>query len=295
MFHSRWSLVVSAFLFFLFTQTACASNLKTGQIYSGVTLQPVTLASVVESLEPGSVLIVSEQHGFQPHHRNQVRVLDALAAAGVPRISVGMEFLARKHQSAVDLFLDGKIGEADFLKSVEWGGNPFSDYATQVLFPSRHAGRTVALNADRKLTSKISKGGISSLSPEDLAELPPNFTLGNALYFERFREVMKDHVPESAIRRYFEAQSVWDETMAWSAAQYMARNPDQRLVIIVGDFHASHGGGLPDRLVARGVPKQKVVTLSQVNFSGLSEAEEAEQFIPHPKWGPRAEFIWIER
>jgi uncharacterized iron-regulated protein len=80
--------------------------------------------------------------------------------------------------------------------------------------------------------------------------------------------------------------------MAWVSTEYLRMHPEQILVIIVGDFHATYGGGLPDRLRARGAD---VLTISQVNLSGLSGDEENGEILPDEKFGPRAEYIWVSR
>ena len=278
----------------LLGQAAYASGVKPGAIYSGTVanLQEVSLDSLVKSLPPGSIAIVSEQHTYQPHHENQIRFLEALAASGATAISVGMEFLNRPFQRFVDQFLAGQLTEPLFLKSVEWGGNPFDQYRRQVLFPRDHGGRTVALNAAKSLTSRVSKVGIAGLTADELTQIPQGFAVGNAAYFERFNEVMKDHVPAAAVQRYFEAQSIWDDTMAVTAIDEIASHPQERLVIIVGDFHAQYGGGLPDRLRIRG--SKNLLTISQINVQGLSDSEAESEILPHPKWGARADAVWVE-
>lgn len=289
----RGGAFLAGLLFFIFAQVACASPWKTNSIYSGSTLKESSAQQVAQDIQPGTVVIVSEMHGFEPHHDNQVLFLETLAQVGLAKISVGMEFFARGVQNFVDQFTAGLMGEADFLEAAGWGGIPFDYYRRQVLFPNGHGGRTIAINASRTLTGKISKVGLAGLSAEEKAELPPGFTLGNAGYRARFSETMQGHVPEVAIQRYFEAQSVWDEVMAYETTQFLRAHPDHVFVIIVGDFHAAYGGGLPDRLRARGA--SRVVTISQVNLDGLSTSEEDESVQPHSQWGARGDYVWVAR
>lgn len=295
------------FVGFLFmSQVACASLSSSESVgdltsasawrsglYHGTSLQPASIRDVIRAVTPGTIVIVSENHGYKPHHNNQLRVLQALDGAPHAKVSVGMEFFSWKKQPYVDQYVRGEVSEDEFLKLVEWGGDDFSNYRDQVLFPRDHNGETLALNAPRQLTARIAEVGLAGLTPRERTDLPPGLTLGRAEYFERFTEVMKDHVPADALSRYFEAQSVWDDTMAWVAMSHMVVNPDQILVIIVGDFHASYGGGLPDRLRARGA--KKVVTISQVNLTDVSDEEASELLKPHAKWGPRGQFVWVER
>ncbi len=183
-----------------------------------------------------------------------------------------------------DMKLRGQLGETDFLRRMQWGqGIPFDLYRQQVRAPLAHGGWTWALNMDRAVTSKISQRGFDSLDENDKALLPPAFTVGRAPYFERFQEVMGGHAPAEKVHDYFVAQSLWDDTMAWQARLRQTQDPDSVLVIIVGDFHVAWGGGLPDRLMARG--DGRVVTISQV--------QSADAVAIDPRYGPRGTYIWL--
>ena len=273
-------------LFSLAAQTAIEAE----QIYSGSSGAAVTLLSVTQQIPAGAIVIVSENHDNSSHHLHQKLFLQSLSEQNpAVAISVGMEFFEYPQQALVDRFLQGQSSEEDFLKAINWGGNPYDFYRDLVAFPLAHQGWTYGLNASRELTRKISKNGLESLSEEDRLQLPENFALGNDKYFARFRETMAGHVPEAAIQRYFAAQSVWDDTMASQAIRIQNLHPEQILVIIVGDFHAQYGGGLPDRIRARG---HDVQVISQVNLSDISEQEKSSSVLPHPEWGVRADWVW---
>jgi uncharacterized iron-regulated protein len=203
---------------------------------------------------------------------------------------VGLEFLSILHQDYVDQFLGGQLPEGDFLRLVEWGEPSFDFYREQTLAPRQTGGRTLALNAPRWLTRKISQTGLDSLTPEERQLLPADFTMGNDAYKERFRAVMGGHVAEEKLDRYFQAQSAWDEAMATTSCTHQRLHPGRDLVIIVGDFHAAYGGGLPDRMKARGCQNVKVI--SQVQVDSLDHLDKDPEILPHPNWGPRADWIW---
>lgn len=206
-------------------------------------------------------------------------------------MSVGLEFLRWPFQDAIPKYLSGAISEADFLTAVEWGSDPFDHYREQARFPLVSGGELRAINAPSDLTRAISRAGLATLSPDLLTKMPPNFELGRADYRERFDQVMGQHVPPQALDNYFAAQSVWDETMAWQTREFLLAHPSHCLAIIVGDFHAAWGGGLPDRLRARGVTN--VTVISQFETDGWSEAELAPEIEPHPRYGVRADAVWL--
>lgn len=291
--HWMFTRALAVPFFVLLSQTACAhSPFARGGLYDGSTSLPVEVDAVLQEVGPGDIVIVSESHGFIPHHLHQIEVLEKLKAMG-RKVSVGMEFFHRGQQAYVDDFLERRIEESDFLKAIGWGGTPFSSYRRQVEFPLQAGGWTIALNAPRALTSAIAKKGVAGLSREERAQLPADFERGNAGYFERFKQIMGDHVPEPMIEKYFQAQSAWDEIMATEAIAYLERRPEQTLVIIVGDFHAAYGGGLGDRLGKRGKAPKRII--SQVNSSEYDDRDLSSAVLPHPRFGPRGDAVWVAR
>ena len=240
-------------------------------------------ADIFKNIKPGTIFIIGEAHAQKNHAAQQIELMQGLKSLGM-RVGVGMEFLSAPAQPYVDQFRAGQISEEDFLELADWKGADFKFYREQILFPGD--ARTIALNAPRSLTAKVARQGIASLTADEQKLLPPNFQLGRAEYFERFVEAAKDHVPtEEARQRYFEAQSIWDETMAYNALEALKADPNQVLVIVVGEFHIQYGGGLPDRLAARGA----------ANIVTLSQTLDDDNILTDPKYGQRADWIWISK
>lgn len=259
--------------------------------FSGSQGKPETLANLVNQVKPGTVVIIGEPHNNKLAQQGQIEVMSALRNAGFT-VSVGMEFFSYPMQANLTAFRAGQLSETDFLKATAWGSDKFELYRDQVLFPSSAEGATtVAINAPRYLTTKIRKTGFASLTADETALLPPNYQGGNANYRERFATAAGSHLTPQTLEGYFNAQSVWDDTMAWQTAQFLTNNPHHVFVIVVGEFHVQYGGGLPDRLKARGVTS--ILTLSQVDHSVYSDEELEEELIPHPKYGARADFLWV--
>src|SRR5690348_11823003 len=83
---------------FLFcVQIACATppphTIKEGELYLGSTLESVEPAHVFSRVRPGDVIIVSENHGYGPHHAHQRQAIAMLSQAWPQTpVSVGMEF-----------------------------------------------------------------------------------------------------------------------------------------------------------------------------------------------------------
>lgn len=244
-----------------------------------------------DSLKTHSVIILGENHGLKTHQNQHLAILKTLRDQGRP-VHVGLEFFSYPYQDDVDAYRRGQLPEAEFLKKIEWGGNPFSFYKDQASYPDYSLGeRTWALNAPKVLTSQISKVGLEKLTPDLKQLLPPDFAIGSDIYRERFLKAIGGHFTDPLLaQNYFEAQSTWDDTMAWRIQTFREQYPHAVLVVIVGEFHVQYGGGLPDRLKQRGV--EDVLVISQVNTLDLSEDEIQKQVRPDSEYGPRADWIW---
>lgn len=245
---------------------------------------------IANLLSAGDILIIGEVHGQAGAQYGQMQILQELQAQG-KKFSVGFEFIAHTNQKHIDDFLDSKISKDEFLNLVGWGkGFSFDYYESQLLLPSQtHLGHSWAINAPREITSQVAKSGIGSLTIDQLSLLAPNLEKGNTLYFERFEKAAGAHLPSrEALENYFWAQSIWDETMAWQILQ--RARPDEVFVVVVGEFHAQYGGGLPDRLIKRGA--KKVWTISEIWSEGLNEQEITDEMAVHSRYGERANFFW---
>lgn len=280
-------------IFAFITAFSGVSYAQIAGIISGADHQALSLEQSLAAITPGTILVVGENHGLWTHQNQQMQILEALIAKGL-KVSVGMEFFSYTHQDLVNSYLSGELAEADFLRNIEWGSPAYDYYRDQVRAPLRAGGWTWALNAPRFLTGKIAREGLASLTLEERALLPLDFTLGRASYKDRFLALMPHLPSQEAGERYFAAQSAWDDTMAWRVADFMAANSDHVLVIIVGDFHVAWGGGLPNRIKARlNSPQSPVVTFSLINTQNATAEEIANEIAPEEGGEIRADYIWL--
>lgn len=293
---------VMKFLFYLFfcglllvhsqSQAENEQLLIETQAYYNSQGQKKTLIDVIQSVQAGDVLIVGENHGQLHARAQQLELLASLRQKGF-QVSLGMEFFTYTDQLIVDQYLQNQITEEDFLQQIAWGkGIAYRFYKDQVLSQNRALGeRTIALNAPRSITGQVAKKGLESLSDEQKSLLPPHLTMGRDSYRDRFISQMP-HLPNpEAAQRYFTAQSIWDDTMAWQTELFMKNNSEQVFVIIVGDFHVQFGGGLPDRIQQR--TGRRPLVLSYQSASELNPTELVESILEHPVYGSRADFIWV--
>lgn len=268
------------------------SGLESPVVVDGKTRQVIDIKNELGLVQPGDVVVIGENHGLKEHQTAQIQVMRVLRQLG-RKVSVGMEFLNYTDQSLVDSYRKADLGEADFLKQINWGSPSFDFYRDQVQFPKLDEGaKTWALNMPRRVTTFVAKNGLEKLPDEMQKLMPPNFQLGSDKYRERFYLLMP-HLPDKeAAARYFAAQSIWDDTMAWNAMAAVGANPEAVLVIVVGEFHTQYGGGLPDRLTSRGA--KKVWTLGLINTFGMSSEEIQQAIQPDASGTPRENWLWLQ-
>lgn len=243
-------MILSFFLSGCLLWAAPSTKVDKNIYYSGDHQQQLSLEHWISQIQPGEVLLIGEQH-YQTDVAQQIQlILEELVRQG-HQVSIGMEFIDYLSQESLDRYLHQQISEEVFLKEVSWGGD-FNFYREIVQFPiKQNRGYTWGINAPRWLTRKVSQGGLEALSPEELSLLPPQFQRGRAVYFERFKNLLSGLKDPQKIERYFLAQSIWDDTMAYQIGQLQSRYPQQTLVVVVGAFHVQYNGGLGDRLRAR--------------------------------------------
>ncbi|MGH1469107.1 MAG: ChaN family lipoprotein [Bdellovibrionales bacterium] len=274
------TLTTSLIIFFLSISSAY------GAIFNGHDLSKSSLQEITSSIEPGDVLIVGELHDNQGHHDNQLAIIKALTEQSPEsNIHLGMEFLNYTDQWHIYKYLNNTYSEEDFLKAVNWASpDSFRFYSPSINTVKENGGNVLGLNIPRAITSKVAKNGIDSLDKRDLALLPHPTLYGNENYYERFYgAVGGGHVPDEKIVNYFWAQSIWDDVMSETSINFMQRNPEDILVIFIGDFHVNYGGGLPDIFKRKGFESVKTI----------SQTTTGDEIKPHEKYGVRADWIWV--
>jgi hypothetical protein len=160
----------------------------------------------------------------------------------------------------VDDYIAGRISEHELLRATEyyrrWGYDyrlyaPIFRYAREQGIPVR------ALNVPGALVSAVSRVGLAGLSgasgvtEEQRRYLPQEIEPADEGYRNRLRAVFDTHPGAGDFNRFVEAQTVWDEGMAESAAAYLNADDGRKLVILAGAGHVAFGSGIPKRLERR--------------------------------------------
>lgn len=242
------------------------------QPLAGVRLaDQLDFAAIMAQLTETRVFYLGESHDRYHDHLLQLRIIKALHRQN-PKLAIGMEMFARPRQPVLDAYLAGKLDEAEFLRQSGWFKNWGFDYRLyrEIIDFAREQGLPlIALNLEKGLTGKVFRqGGWAALNEEERRQLPLNPEQEADLTLPGYRERIKTsfaHHQEAEknaelFEHFLQAQALWDETMAATAAAFLGANPDYRLAVVVGKGHTDKQNAIPPR-VSRRLPVVQAVIL----------------------------------
>jgi len=215
----------------------------------------LSLDRLTSQLATKRVVFVGETHDRYDHHLNQLEIIKRLHHLD-PNLAIGVEYFQQPFQAQVDDYIEGRTTEKEFLRATEyfvgWGYDyrlyaPIFRFAREQRIPVR------ALNVPIGLASAVAKSGIAGLSAGQRTYLPKEIGPADEAYKSRLREAFAEHktTKPDAFDHFVEAQLVWDEGMAESAATYLTGHPGRKMVILAGAGHVVFGTGIPKRLERR--------------------------------------------
>jgi uncharacterized iron-regulated protein len=236
---------------------------------------------------------LGEQHDSPAHHYAQRRAIEELAGRDPARpTAIGLEMFQKPYQAALSGFVQGSSSEAELLTQSEWQqrwGFDFALYRPLLEAARERRLEALALNARRELTRKIGREGLGALDATERAELP-ELDLDEPAHRAYFAQAMSGHpMPANGpkLDDMYAVQVVWDETMADTAARWLAAaGHDARLLVFAGSGHC-HRSAIPARLGRR--IDAPVLSLSAVLESKLDElpAEAEYDWLLVLEDGPR--------
>lgn len=250
-------------------------------------LQPASEDAFAAALGAARVVYLGEHHDDEAIHRLEAELFARMArpngspnGSGDGSVGLGLEMLPRTVQAPLDAYTDGRLDEAAFLAAVDWQhtwGFSFAWYRPLLeLCRVRHL-RAYALNAPKALTRAVARRGLDGLDAGERAELP-ELVPGPPAHRAQLEAALRNHprmeahveghgakgdeaqsMPPAMLDHYYQAQLVWDETMADSIARALSSPPaPSRLFVVLGAAHAKRFA-VPLRVERRGVQGNLVV------------------------------------
>ena len=246
-------------------------------------------------METMTVVLVGESHGTEFHHQVQGRMYEEMSARRPGEVLLGMEMVERRFQEALDAYVEGERTEEEWLEEVEWSerwGVAPELYASMWRLAQEKGQRVVGLNAQRELVRRVREVGVEGLSEEERERLPEVF-LGNQEHRAFLSEIFASHGMgdnQEMIDLFYQAQVVWDETMAETAVQAIEEaGQGGQMMVIAGRFHVERGYGIPSRMIRRGIEAEKVVIVIPVN-----EEMESYRDLEFLRRESIADYVWVE-
>ncbi|NIA08244.1 MAG: PDZ domain-containing protein [Nitrospiraceae bacterium] len=223
---------------------------------------------IINEISQKRVIYIGERHDMYGHHMAELRIIQGLVQRGC-RFAVGMEMFQRPFQGVLDRYLNGKIDERTFLKKSEyfkrWDYN-YRFYRPIIDYCKGHDIPIVALNLPAEISKKVARKGLESLSDKEMKQVPQDIDWSNRAYKTRLMRIFKEHngTEIKDFNNFYQAQILWDETMARSVYDYLKKNSGRQMVVLAGDGHIAFGYGIPSRVYRRGGYSQTTI----VNVTG---------------------------
>jgi uncharacterized iron-regulated protein len=270
------------------------------QAYDERTATPLSFQDIIARTDRVDVVLFGEEHSDVVCNAFEAQLLARLSKKSRP-MTLAMEFFETDTQAALDAYLCGRMAESEFRTQARQKNayllshRPLIEYCRAACIP------VIAANAPRRLMRAWRESGLpyeefrAGLNPSERALLPPTCELLAGPYYDRFVEAMSGHeMPttapatqpttgapasqptsqpdrEAQLLRAYQAQSLWDDTMAESVAEHRRQCPERRVLLIVGAFHIARDGGTSIKLQCR----RRDDSFLTIVYQGTSDARLA--------------------
>jgi uncharacterized iron-regulated protein len=234
------------------------------------------VAEIVRIAQRAQVIGIGESHDHPAHHAAQARIVEALAAGGMP-LALAFEMLTQDQQALVDAAMEEDLSQEQLGARLRWTARGWPDFA--MYFPlfetaRRHRLPVIAADLDVASVRAISRRGLGTLSDPERerfgSRLPADPQRAEALR----RELNDAHcglLPAPAQTTMSEAWHARNVTMARRVLEAVDRG--RVVVLITGRGHLA-ADTVPGQLAALR-PGIRVVTVDLVE-DGLSAIPEAD-------------------
>lgn len=214
---------------------------------------------VLQNIQRANIIYLGETHDRLADHQAQLAIIQVLHGNN-PRMAIALEMFQKPYQVALDQYLNGTLSEAQLLEQTEyqkrWGFD-WSFYASIIQFAKAQRLPVLGINTPTEITRQVGRFGLEALELKNFKWIPPRseIDLSSESYRKRMRETYESFHQgkgnSDGFERFFEAQVLWDETMAEAIAQYWLKSPDRQIVVLVGQGHIVFGDGIPSRVARR--------------------------------------------
>lgn len=272
----------------------------------------VSSQSAIEYLAspPVQSVWLGEHHNSLRDHELQNSILKDLSKYWSNKekrpLVVGLEAVQQGFQFVLDDYIAGKIDEDTLFQATEWKTRwfwPFDRYLPVFRFCREQKIPLLALSIDSESLERCEMGGLQALSPEEQKQYIPDgkgfngFTSTTA-----FREYIAYEIKTSyelhddmgilgttvtgkpldkpmSFSNFYASRILRDEAMATAAARWMRKNPEGRLVGLVGSDHVKFSCGVPARAARLLHQPPEAAQAIMLNPTAIDTARDASDVV----------------
>ena len=248
------------------------------------------------------VVVVGEVHSDLCHHHAEFEVVKSLSS-GENNLAIGMECFYRQHQQALDNYIFDHQDIGRLKRETNWKqawGYDLNFYAKIFSYAAKKKIRLLGLNCPYPVVQLVGSAGFDSL-PASIKQLLPPLDLSNAKHRQQFVDAINggasgqgrdsgDLHQSVSLEHMYEAQTLWDEYMAESAANFLATRDGKKttLLVVAGLGHVLGRTGIPDRIRKRTGQEPFVILPQQVQFSDITGLPD----VITPMTSEDADWVW---
>jgi len=215
--------------------------------------------TMMTHLASADAICIGERHDDAGDHFAQLRMVEALLDRRALRgfeLGIGLEMVRQPYQPVLQRYIEGGVSDATLVGELnfdsEWGFS-FSYYQPIFRQALVRFGSLVAFGVPKDVTREVAEKGLEGINPNQRRSLP-ELDLdvpGHRAVFDSMMTLHPGTEQSDVLDRYYQAQVVWDESMAARAAAWLSqRYPGRKLVILAGAAHC-HPSAIPARIRRR--------------------------------------------
>ena len=259
------------------------------EIYQPKTGKTLSFQEFISHLPDSGHVVMGEFHNQAPIQNAQAQIINEKVqrSQAFGDFSIHWEFLNHTEQERTEEiffeFIANLITAEEFISQVL--SSRYVEYSPLAQVAKDLQGELRGINLPRKYKQQVIAGGIRSIN-SDL--VPSSHYVGGDRYFERFKKVMRDHVPADKLYAYFVAQCLTDSVMADQISKYSQKRLN---FVVAGSFHTDFRDATVVRLEKlTGAPAHTLKFASQ----SLNTTAEIEKFKSYDSfYGFYADYIVI--
>ena len=220
---------------------------KLNQIFDTSNQENLSLDRLLQKLSSYQIIMLGESHTSEQHHKVQLNIIKGLTESG-SSVCLALEMFNEAQNPVLDDYISGKLTEEEFLDQSDyfntWGHN-YRYYKPIFDFAREHHIKMYGVNIAHEYSSKIGRGGIESLTPEEQEKIPQIDTtdVEHRFYIKAAMEGM-DALSPSQFSKIYAAQCLWDAAMGDGAIRVAKENPGSIVLILVGSGHVAYNLGI---------------------------------------------------